>query len=431
MLDNRSHKDRVLEIYSREIGIKNQEINDCRNRADVCLTFKNKISEVLSAKETPWFYQQNREKKILELAALYHEKITPRFGLMEEEEKASYFGREMSVALKDLQEKTRQAQVSTKDWEELQKKFLNLEKSENVIKKTKEALLSELKISSKEIIGKGKDKDKDNAELLKILQRDFEKDESRKASGKEICYSNRFYFDINEIIKGQQEFQGLSSNQHFTKIVTAEEKRIKESDVETTEAITKAFKRRVDNGEITPKNFKEVFESIEETVKLKITLLLNQEVVSTEDASRGSSAQTPTVALGASVAEPPPSGGTDMETKEKAKTEKEIFEKKVTVGAEVAAIGGAALLGAVTIGTGGLFLPIAVGVGTVVAGAIAISEQEKIGKQTEAEKSESDNEIQKTIQKHVVDNPSKIVTKPAIAFGESVLNGTIWGEARK
>ncbi len=66
-------------------------------------------------------------------------------------------------------------------------------------------------------------------------------------------------------------------------------------------------------------------------------------------------------------------------------------------------------------------MPIAVGVGTVVAGAIAISKQEEIGKEADKEKTESQDTIQAAIQKHVVDIPSEWVTKPVIDFGESVL----------
>ena len=411
MPNNISHKDRVLEIYNAEIGALEMNINAKTQNKTISKGFEKKIDNVLG-----YSLFKTKEKNIQEFLDLYQEKLR-NYDTDYPKGNQEKHGIELTGILLTLREalNPKPDQKFNKDtWKDLKIQFTEYRKKEGGPIKTMNEQVKELRKSVKDI-----HEHKNDKRLAEILQQDFNKDKSRKTS-KDDGYSDYFYVDIHKEIKDNNEFDGVKTS--IKERVTKAEKRIDELEEKKNDEVIKYFIDMVDANKITREQLKvKVFS---DAVKTKIATLFNQEVVSTEDASRRSSAQTPTVALGASVAEPPPSGGTDMETKEKAKTEKEIFEKKVTVGAEVAAIGGAALLGAVTIGTGGLFLPIAVGVGTVVAGAIAINEQDRIGKQTKQEKEDSKVTFAEVIQEYVVDNPSREVTKRVIDFGEGVRRTT-------
>ena len=416
MPDNIISKDRVLEIYNAEKGALDANINAKTQSNLLVKTFEKKIDDVLR-----WSFFKTKEKKIQEFLNLYQEKLR-NYDTDYPRGNEKLYGKELTGILLKLREalKPKPDQKFNKGtWKDLKIQFTDYrEKQEGPIKTMNEQV-KELTTSIEDI---HKCKDKDDTRLAVILKRDFDKDNSRKTS-KDDGYSDYFYVNIDKKIKGETEFEQVGKS--IKDRVGAAEERIKESEKEDTKKFIELFKNMVDTGKIT----REQFGDFRDEQKSKIGLLFPQAVASQVNDSQRSLVQETTNAQegsalpGGQSAAVPPLVVVHADGAEKAKQEKEkeIFENKVTVGAEVAAIGGAALLGAVTIGTGGLFLPIAVGVGTVVAGAIAISEQEKIGKQTEAEKSESDNEIQKTIQKHVVDNPSKIVTKPVIEFGESVL----------
>ena len=408
MVDNKSLKEKVLQIYNAEKGVLEININAKDSNINVSKFFEKKIDDLFG-----WSFSKTKEKKIEEFLDSYQTKLKnydTEYPNVNEE----LHGKELTKILVDLRKKLQPGenkQFDGKGWKELKTRFTDYRGKQEGSLKTMNEQVKELTTSIEDI---HKCKDKDGTRLEAILQRDFDRDESIKKD-RETGYTDSFYVNIDKKIKDNKEFEQVEKS--IKDRVGAAEIRIKELEKKNDKEFIKYFQEMVRADKITSEQVKD----FSNEVRLKIVTLLSTEMPSQVNDLQRSLVNTPTA-----VPEIPDlSGSTVMENEEKAKKdkekEKEIFENKVTVGAEVAAIGGAAILGAVTIGTGGLILPIAVGVGTVVAGAIAIGEQEKIGKKTEEEKSENKNEIQKTIQEYVVDTPSKWVTKPVIDFGESVL----------
>lgn len=408
MPDNRSLKEKVLESYNAEKGALEINIKVKTQGNLLSQTCEKKIDDVLG-----YSLFKTKEKKIQEFLNFYQTKLI-NYDTDFPEGNEELHGKELTKILVDLRKKLQPVenkQFDEKGWRELKARFTEYRKKQEGPIKTMNEQVKELTTSIEDI---HKCKDKNDQRLAEILKRDFGKDKIRKID-RETGYSDHFYKNISNEIKDKTEFKEVKTS--INDRVTEAERRIKELEKKKDQEVIKYFQEMVGADKITHEQVKD----FSNEVRLKIAILLSAEMPSQANDSRRSLVNTPTA-----VPEIPDlSGSTVMENEEKAKKdkekEKEIFENKVTVGAEVAAIGGAAILGAVTIGTGGLILPIAVGVGTVVAGAIAIGEQEKIGKKTEEEKSENKNEIQKTIQEYVVDTPSKWVTKPVIDFGESVL----------
>ena len=415
MPDNRSLKEKVLESYNAEKGAFEQNINAKDSNINVSKTFEKKIDDLLG-----WSFK-TKEKKIEEFLDFYQTKLK-NYDTDYQEGNKELHGKELAQILVDLRKKlqpVKDKQFDKKGWRELKARFTEYRKKQEGPIKTMNAQVVELTTSIDDI-HKCKDKDNDNKRLAEILQRDFDGDESIKKD-RETGYTDSFYVNIDKKIKGNKEFEQVGKS--IKDRVTHAEKRSDELENKKDQEVIKYFQEMVGANKITHEQVKD----FSDEVRLKIVTLLSTETPSQVNDSRRSlvqetiNVQEVSALPGGQNAAVPPSVVAHADVAEKAKQEKDILANKVTVGAEVATIGGAALLGAVTIGTGGLFLPIAVGVGTVVAGAIAISQQEEIGKQTEEEKSRSNNEIQKTIQKYVVDNPSEIVTKPVIGFGQNVL----------
>lgn len=419
MVDNRSHKDRVLEIYNAEIAISQTNIAAKTQNISLSALFEKRIDDVLR-----WPFRKARENKIQKFLDFYQRSL-PNYDTDFPQGNQELHGKELAEILLKLRVALKPEQQFNKDtWKGLKSQFKNYREKQEAPIKTMNEKVNELTTSIEYI---HKCSDKDDEGLAVILKRDFEfhKEVSRK-NCRETGYSDYFYVDIHKEIKNNIKFRGVKTSMGDR--LNQAEKRIDELEKKKDDEVERYFINMVDANKITSENFK-----ASDAIKKKILELCSnasaQVAGSQVNDSPSSLGQDLTADSITSVLfEQPnnPLGGTAMENEEKDKEkEKDILANKVTVGVGVASIGGAALLGAVTIGTGGLFLPIAVGVGTVVAGAIAISEQDRIGKETKQQKEGSEETFAEVIQKQVVDNPSKILTKPAIEFGDWITKNVL------
>ena len=443
-----SIKDKLREIYNAEIDFLQKTTEEKNKDKDIIKLFVSKIDDVLNPGrffERDKTKETKRDKKIDDFLDFYQKKL-PRYDTDHKDGNPDHHGTSLAGALVELREKLKPGKDFEKEeWIKLKGLFKKSEKEIGEDIKYVNAQIPGLE-TSRDKINAAKDDDKKlNEKLAEILLQDFKKDDAYKTNIEEKkeekekktqpIYSNFFYVDIDRAIsvgsesnEPKPEFKGVADNIK-TRVADVKQK-LKDIDDKKTDTYIEYLTTKNEAKKLYPEQIKKL-----EAFSPQKAFIASgaPEGMAERSIAGGDTGASPPLELPADPVRPgvslDPVAATiapNVEA-EKAKKEKEVLEKKVTVGAEVATIGGAALLGAVTIGTGGLFLPIAIGigVGTVVAGAIAVNEQDKTGKQDKAEKEESKGTIQGVIQEHVVDNPSKILTKPAIEFGDWITKNVL------
>jgi len=463
--EEESIQEKLREIYNAEIDFLQQTTIEKNRDKKIINLFVDKIEGVLNpgrffnsdkTKET------KRKKNLTEFLDFYQKKL-PRYDTHHKDGNPDFHGKDLAGALVELREKLKSGKFNKEEWEKLRDKFKKSEKEIDEDIKYVKNQIPKLETSRDKIKEAEDDDKKLNEKLAKILLRDFEKDDSYKQSigekeKKQPIYSKFFYVDIDRAIRGGNEsnkpkpgFEKVADDIE-TRVADVKQK-LKEIDDKKTDKEINGLEDKIMRKTLKTEHSKkliQLFQTLQAqdkpgagatTPAQEANQQGQAQAQALEEAAAGvkvgglqprqrqddgGSPSSKTISEGAQINQPVVSGvqqgGSAITSEvEKAQKDEEIFEKQVTVGTEVATIGGVALLGAVTIGTGGLILPIAVVAGTALAGAFAIHKQDEIGKQDKAEVGKDENPFQSFIQTHVVDTPTKVVTKPVIDHGKSLL----------
>jgi|GEM_PF-4645487 hypothetical protein len=457
-----SIKDKLREIYNAEIDFLQKTTEEKNKDKDIIKLFVSKIDDVLNPGrffERDKTKETKRDKKIDDFLDFYQKKL-PRYDTDHKDGNPDHHGTSLAGALVELREKLKPGKDFEKEeWIKLKGLFKKSEKEIGEDIKYVNAQIPGLE-TSRDKINAAKDDDKKlNEKLAEILLQDFKKDDAYKTNIEEKkeekekktqpIYSNFFYVDIDRAISvgsesnaPKPEFKGVAADIE-TRVADVKQKIKKIDDIKTDTYIeyltTKKEEEKLNEGQIK-----------------KLEALAPQKTVIESGASNGmaersiaggdtgvSPSSTP-ISEGAQIRSPGAparpeeslesvvsggqQGGSAIESVPEAKQEetkqKEIFEKQVTVGTEVATIGGVALLGAVTIGTGGLILPIAVVAATAVGAYFAVVNQKEGYKQVIDSKKGD-------LLTNLVDIPSEHVTKRILDSGRKALKSLSVSEDKK